>query len=118
MSQLETSLIVQVADDYAGSYNEEERNAILKDLEGAEIVFHDYSYEDYNGSALTIYRKDGKFYHVEGGHCSCYGLEGQWTPEEMPLEALLQFARSTYHFGYDSSDDERVALIKELESYK
>ena len=25
---------------------------------------------------------------MNGSHCSCYGLEGQWEPEETDLEAI------------------------------
>ena len=27
-------------------------------------------------------------WEVNGAHCSCYGLEGQWEPEETTVEAL------------------------------
>ena len=35
-----------------------------------------------------LFRKDGKLYEVNGSHCSCYALEGQWEPEETTVEAL------------------------------
>jgi hypothetical protein len=63
---------------------------------GGTIIFAAYEYEDYSGSAEVVYVSKGKFYHVSGGHCSCYGLEGQWEPEEMPLVALR-------HIGENSS---------------
>ena len=52
------------------------------------ILFAVYEYEDYSGSAEVVFVRDGRFFHVSGSHCSCYGLEGQWEPEEMPVEAL------------------------------
>lgn len=58
-------------------------------LESVEILYAYYSYEDYSGDAHVIFRKDGKLYEVNGSHCSCYGLEGQWEPEETSVEALL-----------------------------
>lgn len=68
------------------------------DLKGCEVVFAYYTYEDYSGDALVILRdpKDGTFYEVNGGHCSCYGLEGQWEMEETTLDVMLQ--RSTPFF--------------------
>lgn len=51
------------------------------DLDGCEILAASYTYEDYSGSAYVLFRKDGKLWEVNGGHCSCYGLEGQWVPE-------------------------------------
>lgn len=59
-------------------------------LDGAEVLFAEYSYESYEGSAFVLFKRDGKLYEVSGGHCSCYGLEGQWDPEETSPEALLK----------------------------
>lgn len=54
------------------------------------VVIHaQYYYEDYSGSAFVIFANGGKFYLVEGSHCSCHGLEeDQWRPDEMSLEVL------------------------------
>jgi hypothetical protein len=60
-----------------------------KELEGCEIIFAEYDQPDYEGYAHIIFRKGGKLYEVNGSHCSCYGLEGQWVPEETLLEALM-----------------------------
>lgn len=54
----------------------------------AEIVFAGYTYEDYSGSALVVWQRDGKLFENNDGHCSCYGLEN-WSPEETSREALL-----------------------------
>lgn len=66
----------------------EEFNLNHGDLDGKTILLADYTYEDYSGDALVIYEEGGKLYEVNGGHCSCYGLEGQWSPEETTWEAL------------------------------
>ena len=58
-------------------------------LEGCEILFASYEIEDYEGSAFVLFRKENKLYEVNGSHCSCYGLEDQWEPEETTKEALL-----------------------------
>jgi hypothetical protein len=58
------------------------------DLEGVEVLLASYSDENYSGNAFVLYRKDGKFYEVNGSHCSCYGLEDQWKPEEADLNEL------------------------------
>jgi len=57
-------------------------------LEGVEILYATY-YGGYDGEAHVIFRKDDKLYEVNGSHCSCYGLEGQWKPEETTVAALL-----------------------------
>ncbi len=53
-----------------------------------EVIVAAYEYEDYSGDAIVLFRRDGKFYEVNGGHCSCYGLEDQWSPEETSIEAI------------------------------
>lgn len=54
-----------------------------------EVLYAEYSQEYYEGSARVVYRNGDKFYYVYGGHCSCYGLEGQWDPEEYSAELLV-----------------------------
>lgn len=49
-----------------------------------KYVYAVYSTPAYEGSATVIYSEDGrKWFEVTGGHCSCYGLEGQWEPREI-----------------------------------
>lgn len=55
-----------------------------------EIIFAGYSYEGYEGDALVIFRKGRKYYVVNGSHCSCYGLENQWDPEEYASKSILR----------------------------
>jgi hypothetical protein len=57
-------------------------------LAGAVVHYARCQYEDYQGSAIVIFEKDGKLFEVYGSHCSCNGLEGQWEPEETSWEAL------------------------------
>ena len=56
-------------------------------LHGCEVLFAAYD-GDYDGEALVVYRQDGVLYEVNGSHCSCYGLEDQWEPEEASVAAL------------------------------
>lgn len=58
------------------------------DRKDAKIIFAHYTYEDYSGNAFVLFTRNGKLYEVNGSHCSCYGLEGQWEPEETNVEAL------------------------------
>lgn len=69
-----------IASNYQGSAAE--------DLRGATIHLAWYGYGSYCGSSLVIYEKDGKLFEVNGSHCSCHGLEGQWQPAETTWEAL------------------------------
>ncbi len=58
-------------------------------LDGAEILVASYTYECYEGDAYVLFRRDGKLFEVHGSHCSCYGLEDQWEPEETTREAIV-----------------------------
>lgn len=81
------------------------------DLEGMEIIFASYTYEDYSGSAFVLFRKDGKLFEVNGSHCSCYGLEGQWEPSEVFYKELISRVETSYEFN-GCRDELREALIK------
>jgi hypothetical protein len=52
------------------------------------ILFASYGNANYSGSAWVLFEQDGKLFEVNGSHCSCYGLENQWEPEEVMLEEL------------------------------
>lgn len=60
-----------------------------KDILDCEIIYAAYDTPLWEGYAHVIFIKNGKLYEVNGSHCSCYGLEEQWLPEETLLEALL-----------------------------
>lgn len=74
------------------------------ELADATVIFAAYTYEDYSGSALVIFQRDGKLFEVHGSHCSCYGLEGQWDPEETSMEALRMREVASYGFSGDLED--------------
>lgn len=52
------------------------------------ILFAFYDYEDYSGDAFILFEKEGNLYEINAGHCSCFGLEDQWTAEVCELKAL------------------------------
>jgi hypothetical protein len=41
-----------------------------------------------SSSFFLLKDADGKLYETHGSHCSCYGFEGQFQPEETSVEAL------------------------------
>lgn len=81
---------------------------------GHEILFAWYVYEDYSGKAFVLTRKDEQLYEVNGGHCSCYGLESQWEPEETTIGALTHRLNEG-EMGLDYSD--RNAFADELRDF-
>lgn len=57
-----------------------------------KILFAYYTDDEYSGyekEAFILFEENSKLYEVNGHHCSCYGLEGQWEPEETTKESLL-----------------------------
>ena len=57
-------------------------------------------------------KKTKVLYEVHGSHCSCYGFEGQWTPEETTLEYLQSDKFDFSAGGYDSNESaNREAIL-------
>lgn len=73
----------------------------------AEILIAWYGYGSYCGSAYVLFQRDGRLYEVTGSHCSCYGLEGQWDPDETSWDGLGM--RPDYNPINDSADDDESA---------
>jgi hypothetical protein len=51
-----------------------------------DIVYAGYT-EDYSGSALVVFVRDGHVFENNDSHCSCNGLE-DWNPELTSVRAL------------------------------
>jgi hypothetical protein len=86
-----------------------------KEVEGINVLLAIYTYEDYDGSAFVLFERNGVLYEVNGGHCSCYGLEGQWEPEETSVEALRHRIENGYFGGtyaYDYRNELQEVLNK------
>jgi hypothetical protein len=78
-------------------------------LDGAKVHLAWYGYGHYCGDSLVIFEKNGKLQEVNGSHCSCYGLEGQWEPEETSWEALKL---RNICGDYDGSQEAQALLEK------
>ena len=77
------------------------------ELKNCKVLLAWYGYGDYDGSAFVLFEKNGQLYEVNGGHCSCYGLEGQFEPEETTVEALRHRIQEGY-LGQSDYYDEGV----------
>jgi len=83
--------------------------------EETEIMFA--LYHDpygYSGEAFVIGREKGVLFFIEGAHCSCYGLEGQWSPDPTTAATLRHMNAQGTQFQY-LSDDARAALSALIE---
>lgn len=67
------------------------------------IAIYDLS-EAYSGDAYVLmYKKDDGLYEAHGSHCSCTGLEGQFEPESVPVEALKKrIVDNNYCYGAEA----------------
>ncbi|MCY7911158.1 hypothetical protein MOB65_20090 [Bacillus inaquosorum] len=76
-----------VLTDFDGEqWNDKSDKKVSRDV---NILFASYGNEVFwDGAAFVLFEKEGKLYEVSGKHCSCYGLEGQWEPEEVVLKEL------------------------------
>lgn len=74
------------------------------------ILIAYYDRESYEGTANVFFTRDGKLYEVSGGHCSCYGLEDQWTPTEVTWEALAMRPHYVDEFHWKAMGPELEGL--------
>lgn len=62
-----------------------------------DILIGEQSEQNYDGqSFFLLIDKKGLLYEVHGGHCSCYGFEGQFELEKTTIEALTFIAKAEH----------------------
>ncbi len=57
-------------------------------LKNVKVIVAAYDQPDYEGSAFVLLKRGRKYFEVNGSHCSCMGLEEQWSEEEVTLKEL------------------------------
>lgn len=65
----------------------------------------------YGGGAYVLFEQNGKLYEVFGGHCSCHGLEEQWSPSE--VVSFEEFNHRTFASDWDDDNKKINQQIKE-----
>jgi hypothetical protein len=82
-----------------------------------EVLLALYDQPAYEGYADVIYRVGDRYFWATASHCSCYGLEEQWEPEEYSREQLREALERGLQF-YSLEDDEgsriRQSLLERL----
>ena len=80
-----------------------------------EVIHAVYDTPSYEGLASVIYRIGDRYYWAHGSHCSCYGLEGQWEPEEYTRGQLVEVIGRGQHFYYfEDGDAIRAEVLRRL----
>jgi hypothetical protein len=69
------------------------------------VLFAAYEYEDYSGDAFVVVQDGvGKLWAGAGSHCSCYGLEGQWEPQDITAEQAVVEIENGYQLAKYEKD--------------
>lgn len=98
-----------IAQQYAKWLDEEDKAQILKTLNESIVHLAYYGTGSYDGTSLVIFEHNGILYEVNASHCSCYGLEGQWAPEETSWNAI---AMREFYGIYESEMTVKEHIIK------
>lgn len=87
---------------------------LLRELRRSKIYIAWYGYGAYCGAAFVLFERDGKLYEVNASHCSCYGLEDGWKPEETSWKALAYILEKGTKFDneYDGYQEAETILRK------
>lgn len=99
------SLDEYLADDVSSSFlinQKHEMDNALERYKNINILFASYGSDNYSGDAWVLYEKDGRLYEANGNHCSCYGLEGQWLPDDEVVLEELENRLTNGTFGHDT----------------
>lgn len=67
-----------------------------------DVLFAAYEYESYSGEALVVFRRGGELWTVHGSHCSCYGLEEQWSPDQATPQQLRHMVSASHDEWFDA----------------
>ena len=83
----------------------------MTEPEPKTVLFAAYDIDGYEGTATVLYKKGRKYYWVEGSHCSCYGLEDQWNPQEYTKKEFLEIILRNDAWKYRSYGKELVEIM-------
>jgi hypothetical protein len=101
----------------------EVKNHLIREYTASRIEIQEYNviiaYEsvgswgcDSTSFFLLQNKKTNKYFEVHGSHCSCYGFENQFKPEQTTLKYLKSEEWDFYVGGYDKYPDSNKADVK------
>lgn len=120
----EDEIKTHIAADYAGdvsgldygSPTDAEQAALREELANFDILVAYESVGDWGCDSASYFlirdRSSQKLLEVSGGHCSCYGFEGQWEPQEVEVEYLKSDKFYLGCGGYDDACDAHTSAVK------
>ena len=91
-------VIIKQEPVYLGSWEQEKFEGLASsfrfekyhpEYKNINILFAYYGNFSEGGDAFVLFEKYGKLFEVNVTHCSCYGIEGDFEPEETTLQALM-----------------------------
>jgi hypothetical protein len=121
----EEQVKAHIADNYAGEVSgfnygcpsDDDKQKVAENLRGYDVCVayeHVGSWGCESASFFILRNKEtGAFAFFTGGHCSCYGFEGQYEPEEMPNSFFHSAKFSVYGGGYDEDAEAHKQAVKE-----
>ncbi len=110
-----------IAEDYAGTADSFASDGEVKELqaklESYEILVAYESVGSFGCDSSSWFlmrdKRDNKLYETQGGHCSCYGFEGQFDPTEAPIEYLQSDKFWLGCGGYDDDAEKHKEQVKQ-----
>lgn len=106
-----------------GIITDQDKQTTIEKLKHMEVIVAYESVGDYgcDSSSFFVLRdtQTGKYFEIHGGHCSCFGFEGQLDLEETTLKALYERKDGHLFFtgGYDDFEfSNRKMVAKHIES--
>ena len=107
--QIKEHIVNNYTGEQYGEGSEAEKEELRKKLKGFHILIAYESVGSWGCDSSSFFllkeKKTGKLFENHGSHCSCYGFEGQWKPEETTAEYLKSDKFYFYNGGYDSDEE-------------
>lgn len=104
--------------DIFSSWDDVKREFETDFPEPACVLFAAYEYEDYSGEALVVFDNGDGLKMVNGGHCSCRGLEGQWDIEDADAKQLRAEVSLDRDYRYGLKARYRHEILSALDEYE
>lgn len=93
----------------------------LEDCHVLLAYYHVGSWGCDSSSYILFEDKEGKLFENYASHCSCFGLEGQWGPEEVEVDYLnhKMNTEGILYFigGYDENEETSKIACREVVDY-